>query len=209
MVMKKQIYSIDSKVLSRIYGHRGGWVFTPGVFRDLGNRTAVAAALKRHKQTGLIRQLARGLYDYPRSDPSLGVLTPKTDDIANALRDRDGTRLQPSGAHAANLLGLSEQVPVRVVYLTDGPSRQVQLGRRRIVLQHTTPRNMATAGKVSGLVIQALRWIGQRHTDERKVLSTLRRRLSDADKKQLLTDLRYAPAWIADIMRKVAQPPAR
>jgi len=207
--MKKQIYSIDSKVLSRIYGHRGGWVFTPGVFRDLGNRTAVAAALKRHKQTGLIRQLARGLYDYPRSDPSLGVLTPKTDDIANALRDRDGTRLQPSGAHAANLLGLSEQVPVRVVYLTDGPSRQVQLGRRRIVLQHTTPRNMATAGKVSGLVIQALRWIGQRHTDERKVLSTLRRRLSDADKKQLLTDLRYAPAWIADIMRKVAQPPAR
>ena len=209
MVMKKQIYSIDSKVLSRIYGHRGGWVFTPGVFRDLGNRTAVAAALKRHKQTGLIRQLARGLYDYPRSDPSLGVLTPKTDDIANALRDRDGTRLQSSGAHAANLLGLSEQVPVRVVYLTDGPSRQVQLGRRRIVLQHTTPRNMATAGKVSGLVIQALRWIGQRHTDERKVLSTLRRRLSDADKKQLLTDLRYAPAWIADIMRKVAQPPAR
>jgi hypothetical protein len=209
MVMKKQIYSIDSKVLSRIYGHRGGWVFTPGVFRDLGNRTAVAAALKRHKQTGLIRQLARGLYDYPRSDPSLGVLTPKTDDIANALRDRDGTRLQPSGAHAANLLGLSEQVPVRVVYLTDGPSRQVQLGRRRIVLQHTTPRNMATAGKVSGLVIQALRWIGQRHTDERKVLSTLRRRLSDADKKQLLTDLRYAPAWIADIMRKVAQPPSR
>ena len=207
--MKKQIYSIDSKVLSRIYGHRGGWVFTPGVFRDLGNRTAVAAALKRHKQTGLIRQLARGLYDYPRSDPSLGVLTPKTDDIANALRDRDGTRLQSSGAHAANLLGLSEQVPVRVVYLTDGPSRQVQLGRRRIVLQHTTPRNMATAGKVSGLVIQALRWIGQRHTDERKVLSTLRRRLSDADKKQLLTDLRYAPAWIADIMRKVAQPPAR
>ena len=209
MVMKKQIYSIDSKVLSRIYGHRGGWVFTPGVFRDLGNRTAVAAALKRHKQTGLIRQLARGLYDYPRSDPSLGVLTPKTDDIANALRDRDGTRLQPSGAHAANLLGLSEQVPVRVVYLTDGPSRQVQLGRRRIVLQHTTPRNMATAGKVSGLVIQALRWIGQRHTDERKVLSTLRRRLSDADKKQLLADLRYAPAWIADIMRKVAQPPSR
>ena len=207
--MKKQIYSIDSKVLSRIYGHRGGWVFTPGVFRDLGNRTAVAAALKRHKQTGLIRQLARGLYDYPRSDPSLGVLTPKTDDIANALRDRDGTRLQPSGAHAANLLGLSEQVPVRVVYLTDGPSRQVQLGRRRIVLQHTTPRNMATAGKVSGLVIQALRWIGQRHTDERKVLSTLRRRLSDADKKQLLADLRYAPAWIADIMRKVAQPPSR
>ena len=207
--MRKQLYSIDSKVLSRIYGPRGGWVFTPGVFRDLGNRTAVAAALKRHKQTGLIRQLARGLYDYPRSDPSLGVLTPKTDDIANALRDRDGTRLQPSGAHAANLLGLSEQVPVRVVYLTDGPSRQVQLGRRRIVLQHTTPRNMATAGKVSGLVIQALRWIGQRHTDERKVLSTLRRRLSDADKKQLLTDLRYAPAWIADIMRKVAQPPAR
>lgn len=207
--MKKQIYSINSKVLNRIYGHRGGWVFTPRDFFDLGNRTAIAAALKRHKQKGIIRQLARGLYDYPRSDPSLGVLTPQTDDIANALRDRDGARLQPSGAHAANLLGLSEQVPVRVVYLTDGPSKQVRLGRRRIVLQHTTPRNMATAGKVSGLVIQALRWIGQRHTDERKVLSVLRRRLSDSDKKQLLKDLRYAPAWIGNIMRKVAHPPER
>ena len=90
--MKKQIHSVDSKVLSRIYGHKGGWVFTPADFRDLGTRTAVAAALKRHKQTRLIRQLARGLYDYPRSDPSLGVLAPKTDDIANALCERDGTR---------------------------------------------------------------------------------------------------------------------
>lgn len=182
-----------------------GYVFTPGDFLDLGSRAAVDKVLSRSCQAGTIRKLARGLYDYPRSDPRLGLLSPSTDDIAKALRDRDSTRLQPSGGHAANILGLSDQVPVRVVYLTDGPSRQVQLGKRRIVLKRTTPRNMATTGTISGLVIQALRWVGQRHVDD-KTIEILRRRLSDSDKQRLLKDLRYAPAWIAGIMRKVSQP---
>lgn len=202
--MGKHSQSIDKHILSRIYGKGRGCVFTPADFLDLGTRSAVDKVLSRNAKTGSIRKLARGLYDYPRSDPRLGVLSPSTDDIAKALRARDSTRLQPSGGHAANLLGLSDQVPVRVVYLTDGPARQVQLGKRRIVLKRTTPRNMVVAGTASGLVIQALRWIGQRHVDEQKVVSTLRRRLSDTDRQQLLKDLRYAPAWIAEIMRKVA-----
>lgn len=203
--MGKHTQSIDANTLSRIQRRGRGYVFTPGDFLDLGSRDAVDKALSRSCRAGTIRKLARGLYDYPRSDPRLGLLSPSTDDIAKALRDRDSTRLQPSGGHAANLLGLSDQVPVRVVYLTDGPGRQVQLGKRRIVLKRTTPRNMATAGTVSGLVIQALRWIGQRHVDD-KTVDILRRRLSDSDKQRLLQDLRYAPAWIAGIMRKVAKP---
>lgn len=203
--MGKHAKSVDSQVLGRIIAKGYGWVFTPAHFLDLGSGKAVGLALMRHVRAGTIRKLARGLYDYPRKDPRLGLLSPSTDDIARALRDRDSTRLQPSGGHAANLLGLSDQVPVRVVYLTDGPGRQVQLGKRRIVLKRTTPRNMATAGTVSGLVTQALRWIGQRHVDD-KTIDILRRRLSDPDKQRLLTDLRYAPAWIAGIMRKVAQP---
>ncbi len=90
------------------------------------------------------------------------------------------------------------------VFLTDGPSRKVQLGRRQIVLKQTTPRQMATAGRVSGTVIQALRWLGRQNVDGR-VVATLRRNLSDADKKQLLEDLRYAPAWVADVMREIGQ----
>ena len=201
---KKRTQVVEPAIRLVIYGQGRGWVFTPKAFAALGDPRAIAMALTRLSRKGVIRKLAHGLYDYPRTDSRLGVLSASTEDIAEALRARDRTRLQPSGAHAANLLGLSEQVPVRVVYLTDGPARQVQLGKRKIVLKRTTPRNMITAGKVSGLVIQALRWIGQRHVDEKKVVSGLQRRLSAADKRQLLKDQDHAPAWIADIMRKVA-----
>ena len=195
--------NIDSKVVSRIYGHGRGWVFTPNHFKDLGSRDAVASALKRHKQSGLIRQLARGVYDYPKIDPELGLLEPSTDDIAQALAGRDATRLQPSGAYAANLLGLSTQVPTKIVYLTDGRPRTVQIGKRQITLNQTTPRNMATAGKISGLVIQALRHLGSRHVDA-AIIEAVKKRLSASDRKRLLADIRHAPAWIADIIRKVA-----
>lgn len=158
--MNKISKNTDSQIVSRIYGHGRGWVFTPNHFKDLGSRDAVGSALKRHKQSGLIRQLARGLYDYPKTDPELGPLQPSTDDIAKALAGRDAARLQPTGAYAANLLGLSTQVPMKVTYLTDSLSRTVQIGKRQIILKRTTPRNMATAGKVSGLVIQVLRHLG-------------------------------------------------
>jgi hypothetical protein len=192
-------------ILERITGHGPGWVFTPSHFTDLGSRTAVASALKRHKQTGAIRQVARGLYEMSRQDEFIGQLFPSVDAIVEALQGRDAIRLQPSGGYAANLLGLSEQVPVKIVFLTDGPARQVQLGKQVILLKHTTPRAMATAGRVSGLVIQALRHIGQRHVDD-ALVTRLRTRLSDDDKKQLQQDVRYAPAWIAAIMRQAAEP---
>jgi len=196
--------SIDDKILNRIYGHGRGCVFTPGDFLDLGRRQAVGVALHRLVKKGTLRSLARGLYDYPRTDPDLGLLSPTTDAIVKALKGRDNILLQPSGAYAANLLGLSEQVPMKIVLLTDGPARRVQLGKQIIILKHTTPKAMATAGKISGLLIQALRHIGQKNVDD-TVVERLRNRLSEDDKKRLLKDIRYAPAWIAAIMRRVAQ----
>lgn len=195
--------STDSKILSRIYGHGKGWVFTPNDFKDIGSRDAIASALKRHKQSGLIRQLARGLYDYPKSDPELGPLQPSTDNIAKALAGRDAARLQPTGAYAANLLGLSTQVPMKVTYLTDGLFRTVQIGKRQIILRRTTPRNMATSGKISGLVIQALRHLGQEHVNQ-QVIAQLDRALDGQAKSQLMKDIRYAPDWIAAIIRNLA-----
>lgn len=203
--MAKHEKSVDSQLLGRIKTKGRGWVFTPADFLDLGSRTAVGLALMRHARAGTIRQLARGLYDYPVRDARLGTIGPSTEDVAVALKGRDDFRIQASGGHAANMLGLSTQVPVRAVFLTDGRSRKVQLGKRQIVLKNTATRHMATAGRVSGTVIQALRWLGRRNVDDRTV-AILRRRLSDHDKQRLLKDLRYAPAWIAEVMREVAQP---
>ena len=200
--MGKHADSTDSKILRRIHSRKRGWVFTPDSFADLGTRQAVDLALMRQRNSGLIRQLARGLYDYPKTDPQFGLLQPSTDDISSTLAGRDATRLQPSGAYAANLLGLSTQVPTKVVFLTDGRTRTVQIGQRQIILKHTTPRNMATAGRSSGLVIQALRHLGRKNVDQ-KIIARLDHRIDDDTRKQLMKDIRYAPAWIADIIREL------
>jgi len=203
--MPKHATSTDSKVLDRIRGHGRGWVFTPAHLTDLGSRNAVASALKRFKADNSIRQLARGLYDYPVQDAKLGTVAASADAIARALVVRDAIRLQPSGAYAANVLGLSEQVPSRIVFLTDGPARKVKIGKREILLQHTTPRNMATAGRKSGTLIQALRYLGQDQIDE-KALATLQRHITASDRPSLRKDLRHAPAWIADLLRPLTAP---
>jgi hypothetical protein len=160
-------------------------------------------ALTRLSRKGIIRQLARGLYDYPIDHPSFGRIPPSADAVAKALAKRDASRLQPTGAYAANILGLSEQVPTRIVFLTDGPSRRVKFGQQEIVLKGTTPRNMATAGRKSGTIIQALRHIGQRNVND-KTLAIIRRQLTKQDRAQLLTDLRHAPGWVAEILRQLA-----
>src|SRR4051794_25407411 len=155
-----QTQTIDSKLLARIRGRGRGAVLVPGDFLDLGSRQAVDVTLHRLAKKGTIRRLARGLYDYPKEHPVLGQLTPSANAIAQALARRDRTRIQPAGAYAANVLGLSEQVPAKAEFLTDGPSRTVKVGKTTIQLKRTTPKNMAASGKLSGLVIQALRALG-------------------------------------------------
>ena len=199
----KSTQVIEPKARSVIFGHRGGWVFTPSDLATLGDPRSVGMALTRLSRKGVIRQLARGLYDYPIDHPSFGRIPPSADAVAKALAKRDASRLQPTGAYAANILGLSEQVPTRIVFLTDGPSRKVKYGQQEIVLKRTTPRNMATAGRKSGTIIQALRHIGQRNVDDR-TLTILRRQLSKQDRARLAKDLHYAPRWIAAIMQQLA-----
>jgi len=194
--------SIDNKVVSRIYGKKRGWVFTKNHFLDLGHPKTVAKALERLANSGTIRRLARGLYDYPEKHSALGELPANYERTALALAGRDSLKIQPSGAYAANLLGLTEQVPARIVFLTDGPNRTVQINKQQIVLKRTTPKNMATAGRVSGLIIQALRHLGQDHVDD-KIIGMLEKRLSRDDKRQLINDLRYAPVWIGTIFRQL------
>ncbi len=94
---------------------------------------------------------------------------------------------------------------MKVVFLTDGATRKVVLGKQTIMLKQTTPKNMATAGRTSGLVIQALRHLGQRHVDD-SLIASLRQRLAPADKQQLIKDLHHAPAWVAAVMRQIAAP---
>ena len=201
--MGKHTQSIDTKIFDRIKRNASGRVFTARDFLDLGSRPAIDQTLSRHCRAGRLRKVARGLYDLPRNDPQLGPLSPNTDAIAAAIKGRDAIRLQPTGAHAAHMLGLSDQVPVNIVYLTDGPSRRVTLGGLDIVLKRTSTRNMATAGRLSGLIIQALRWLGKDNVDD-GIVAKLRRNLKPSDRAALVRDAAYAPAWIARIFHGLA-----
>src|ERR1700690_3234158 len=139
--------SLESNMLTRIRGSGRSSVFVPADFLDLGSRQGVDFVLHRLVKQGVLRRLGRGLYDYPKSHPQLGMLSPSVDAIAEALAGRDRLRIQPSGAYAANLLHLSEQVPAKAVFLTDGPSRRLKVGAQEIILKRTTPRAMAAAGR--------------------------------------------------------------
>lgn len=202
--VEKTTQSIDARILGRIRGRGRGSVIVPGDFLDIGSRAAVDLALHRLAKRGTIRRLARGLYDFPKQHPVLGPLSPTADTVARALAGRDRTRLQPAGAYAANLLGLSEQVPAKAVFLTDGPSRTVTVGPMTIQLRRTTPRNMAAAGRLSGLVIQALRELGEEHVTPPR-LAHLKRTLPLEQRRELVKDVPLAPAWMHALLRELAE----
>ena len=201
--MVKNVQSIDHAILSRIYGSRGGAAFSPSNFLDLGSRRAVDLALHRLVQRKILRRLARGLYEYPREHPELRTLSPDLEKVARALAGKHRIRLQPAGAYATNLLGLSEQVPAKVVFLTDGSSRTVKIGRQEIQLRRTTPRNMAAAGRLSGSLMQAFRHLGKEHIT-RERMEHLKRTLPAKERQQLLKDLPLAPAWMHPLFRELA-----
>jgi hypothetical protein len=197
-------HSIDTLIAQRVQRSAGGSVFTAASFGDLGSRAAIDKAMQRLVARGALRRLSRGLYDKPRRDALLGTLWPSVDEVVKALAGKHKLRVQPSGAYAANLLGLSEQVSARVVLLTDGVSRIVRAGPMWIVLRRTSPRNMAAANRLSGLVIQAFKSLGREHVTPAR-LAHLRRTVPAPERARLARDLDLAPAWMRPMLRDLAK----
>lgn len=190
-------------MLSRIYGRGRGSVFTPTDFLDLGSRSAVDLALWRLVKKGIVRRVDRGVYGFPKKNRLIGELSPRPEAVAKAIARKGARKLLPSGAMAANLLGLTDQVPAKVEYLTDGRTKQVMIKKLPVVLKQSTPTRLATAVRVSGTVSQALRFLRREQVDD-QVIEKLRRRLSDPDKARLLQDIPLVPAWVGAAFRKIA-----
>ena len=191
--------SIENKIKNRIYGKGRGWVFTSNHFIGLGSDEAIRKSLSRLENEGFIRRLAQGLYDYPESHKTLGFIPPDVAKVGKAMAEKYSTAIQPSGAYAANLLGLSEQVPAKIVFLTDGASKTIKVGKQEIIFKKTTPKNMKTAGTITGLVLQALRYIGKDNVTE-EIIRKLRLRLTAEDRKRLKLDRQLVPVWIRKII---------
>jgi hypothetical protein len=204
--MKKHADSIDAAILARIRSGAKDRVWAPADFLDLGSRAAVDKALSRNCSARYLRRAGRGLYHVPRTHPLLGVLGPNSSALHAALTRQDNSRILSTGAHAANALGLTDQVPMRPMLLTTGRSRRVKQGKGELILRHVSPRFVSTKNPQSAQVILALRWIGKRFVDD-DIVARLRRNLSTSDREALLADAACAPAWIVDVFRRVAAQP--
>lgn len=194
--------TLGQKVLRRVKGLGMGAVFTRADFLDLGSTHAIGMVFQRLLEEGRLRRVARGLYDVPLSHPMIGKLSAKSDAIAEAIARRDGLRLGPTEAQAANLLNLSEQVPARIAYAINRRGRRMKVGGRSIEFQQRSSRKMA-AGRSSTLVMAALRSLGPRHIKTHHI-AHLQKLLPSADRRRLIKDLRYAPAWMHPHLRKIA-----
>lgn len=202
-IMRKQRKNsqiIMDKVKRRIYRRGRSSVFTADDFADIGTRAAIDLVLSRLAIRGTIQRIARGLYHYPKVDPVLGNTKPSIEAIVRAVAGAGRMRLQPSGAYAANLLGLSEQVPMRVVYLTDGASRRIRVEKMEIVFKRATPRNLHAAGRLGGLVVQALRYLGRDAVDE-ALAGRLRDAVPARKRAEVIRDSMAAPAWVRDVVK--------
>lgn len=202
---KKAYGAISNKLLRKIRSKGVGWAFTPSDFANAGDPRSIGMALTRFARRGVIRRVQRGVYEIPHTHPLLGTVGAGADAVAQAIARRDALKLLPSGAYAANALGLSTQVPARTAYGIAGHSRiQSAGGKAEIIFRHRSPKAMALAGRASGWLAEALRNIGRVHiTPDR--LRPLRDRLAAKDKKQLLEDLRYVPAWMRPFFTDLAR----
>lgn len=191
----------EKQIIARVRAHGRGFVFTTKLFSSLSDDSAsVRTALTRLVQKRSIRRLAHGLYDLPIVHPQLGALVPSVENVIEAVKSADAIQVQATGAYAANLLGLSTQIPMRIELYTNGPRRKIRFGNQEILLKPTTPKNMIGAGTKAGLILHALRQIGQNNvTDE--MIDQIKSKIVDADVNHIKKQIPYAPAWIAKIMR--------
>ena len=193
--------SIEESILKRIEALPLGALLMPADFSDLGSSEAVRISLFRLQKEGLIRRVAQGIYVRPKISKLIGLLLPSAEEVAEAIAKRDRIRTVPTGSYALNALGLSTQVPMNIVLLTDGSPREIRVGKRKIKFKKTTPKNLLAKGKKSRLVMQAVKEIGNGKVtaqEENKIIDLLRKE----DEKDLKHDIALAPVWIQKIMKK-------
>jgi hypothetical protein len=198
--------AVQTDILRRVRGHGRGHVFTASDFLDLGSRGAVDQALSRLARSGRIRRVDRGVYDFPRQHAQIGPLWPSSDAVVKAVARKTSSGVKVSGALAANAMGLSTQVPANAVFLTDGPSRTVRVGRLRVTLKHADRVDMLFPGTQAGLAIVALRYLGANGAsgaDLRRMGSAL----SMPDKRLLMSAAGQLTGWLAAAVACVVTAP--
>ena len=193
------------QIEKRITDAGPGYVFTRKDFQDISSTGSVGQILSRLEKDGFIRRIGRGLFDRPKSNPALGgELSPDIDQVAKAIARKFRWSILPYGNLAANRLGLSQQVPAKFIYLSNGPTKQIKIGNRTIHFRHARPKEIYADSAISGIVVQALRNIGKGNVGD-DTIAHLKQTLSTEDKKELLNNIHFSTEWIYEIVQRIAK----
>ncbi len=193
--------SIEKQIEKSIKSKPKGTLILPDDYVSYGASKAIQKSLERLADKQVIVRVAQGIYVRPKISKLIGTLVPSAEEVAEAITKRDRIRTVPAGSYALNVLGLSTQVPMNIVLLTDGSPREIRVGKRKIKFKKTTPKNLLAKGKISRLVIQALKEIGNGKVsaqEETKIIELLKKE----EVKDLKHDIALAPAWVQKIMIK-------
>ena len=171
-----------------------GGVLSPKEFLHLGSRSAVDQAFSRLARTGKLLRVARGAYAAPVSS-RFGSRAPAPEKVVQALAEQSSEIVVPHGASAANALGLTQQVPIREVYLTSGRTRKLKLGRSEVLVKHAPRWMLALGARPAGAAVRALAWIGPTHAGPS--LASLRRTLPRSEWQALASVRATLPGWMA------------
>jgi hypothetical protein len=160
----------------------------------LGSRAAVDQALKRLYERNELMRLAQGLYVLPVKT-RFGTRAPSAEKVVEALASTRAETIVPHGAAAANTLGLTTQVPTKLIYLTSGPNRQFRLGAQTVEMRHAPQWMLLPTNPAAGQAIRALDWLGERGANE--ALQTLKRKLSENTLQELVALRGALPSWMS------------
>jgi hypothetical protein len=188
--------SVHQAILEKINSKIPGDIFFPAEFRMLGTDDAIKMALSRLVKENTIERLANGVYYIPQFHHLIGRIKPSLEMIANAIASRDHIQIKPTGMSALNKLGLSEQVPTRHVYITNGQPRTYNVAENEIHFKSASPKKLALKGPISSLIILAMDEMGQTEFDE-TLASKIKGLLKKEDPILLENDMMLAPSWIA------------
>lgn len=192
--------SVQTRIENEIKSMKSGSILFPSNFNDMGNVEVVKKSLLRLENKKFLVRLAHGIYLYPKQNKLLGVLYPTIEEIAVAIAERDKARIIPTGTTALNKLGLSTQIPMNIVFLTDGAPRSIVVGKRTIKFKRTSPKNLAVKGEITSFIIQALKEIGKDNVTAEQ-LEKIKTHLEKEKQEIIEHDAKLAPVWISKIMK--------
>ena len=186
-------------IFERIASLAGGSIIFASDFLDICTERQAGRVLTELESKGDIKRLARGIYCKP-TFTRFGPLYPDISKIVEAVAHRDYAQVLPSGSSAANMLGLSTQVPMTYTFITSGSARQLTVDGKTINLQRAVPRNFAYKTRLAALVVQALKATGADNIGSEEISALKNAINKNPDTAEFRSDVLQMPVWMKTII---------